>query len=365
MFGTLRIARCQAPEEYSRYRLYYCGLCHLLAADYGNLSRILLSYDVTLFYLLFSSLTGFPPQTAQIKCPVSLGRSKLAVVDERVGKMAAAVNVYLAGMKLRDDIQDDGRSLKRAAYRVFRSREKLAADYLKSLGVDIERAEEIFAIQRVKELTCQSLRDFAYATEVGLGLLFGEAARILELDASCQQSLQEVGAGLGRIIYILDSFVDYPADLRCHRFNALDRVYGGKISLHEALAEDVRIELLNELDNSFTRAASALAKLGLPYNKSVVDAVMAFLQERITKLIAHTHCMMELETQRRQGSLRYKLSHPQHLWQSQLAAHRHRDAGCCDDLCTLWICCDAADCDCDTVEACAQGDCCECRECCG
>lgn len=390
MFGTLRVTKCVSPELYRQYRSYYCGLCTLLAREYGSLARATVNYDATFFYMLLDGLNPAEVGTQQVFCPTNPLAKRTAVLEECSGRLAAAANVYLVGLKLRDDIADEGRTrakkaAARLAYRAFRRWESLAARRLADAGMDIERAEELFRRQREMEL--ESLRAgvgdehaalamFYRPTEDGLALLFSEAGRALGVTRADQEALSAVGGSLGRIIYIMDSFVDYPADARCERFNALAQVFGDHMTIDERLPEDVRKSLISILSSSVEEAKRGIQQLSMVKNRELAQAVLAGLARRIAFLIEKTESLREVEEIARRGSASYLLTHPGYLLRSRAAYReyrRHRDSrcSCCcapdemSDLITAAICCDAADCDCDAAEGCAQGDCCEFIECCG
>lgn len=389
MFGTLRVTKCVSPELYQVYRRYYCGLCTLLAREYGGLARAAVNYDAAFFYMLLDGLSPLESTSQQVFCPINPLAKRTAVLEEPAGRLAAAANVYLAGLKLRDDIADEGkRSVKRVAgrlaYSAFRRYESLAVRRLADAGMDIERAEELFRRQREVELEGQragagntdgDLARFYRPTEDGLALLFSEAGRVLGAPRADQEALAAVGGSLGRVIYIIDSFVDYPADVRCERFNALAQVFGDHMTIDDRLPEDVRKRLIALLSSSMDEAERSIQRLSMAKNRELVQVVLAGLARRIAFLIEKTENLREVEEIARRGSASYLLAHPGYLLRSRAAyrEYRHRDSccSCCcasdglSDLITTAICCDAADCDCDAAEGCAQGDCCEFIECCG
>ena len=65
MYGYLKPNAAETSTAvYSRYRRYYCTLCHALWRQYGRLSRLAVSYDMT-----FAAVVLYPfgnPITVQI-----------------------------------------------------------------------------------------------------------------------------------------------------------------------------------------------------------------------------------------------------------------------------------------------------------
>ena len=57
MFGYIMADEKQlSPEEVARYRKVYCGVCHSLKEQNGQLCRMTLTYDMTFLALLLNSL---------------------------------------------------------------------------------------------------------------------------------------------------------------------------------------------------------------------------------------------------------------------------------------------------------------------
>ena len=57
MFGYVIINQSDlSEEELLRYRQCYCGLCHSLKERSGNLSRLMLTFDLTFLTLLLQAL---------------------------------------------------------------------------------------------------------------------------------------------------------------------------------------------------------------------------------------------------------------------------------------------------------------------
>ena len=57
MFGYVLALEDQlTPEAWQRYRGAYCGLCRTLGMQFGQRTRLTLTYDMTLLVVLLSSL---------------------------------------------------------------------------------------------------------------------------------------------------------------------------------------------------------------------------------------------------------------------------------------------------------------------
>lgn len=369
MFGSLHLTRSTSPTAYEAYREYYCGLCSALGRQYGNAMRLTLSYDSTFLYALADDLSQREHVREQVSCPLRPWSPPIGRVNDDVSSLIAAVHVYLVDMKIRDEIADSGKVRYRLVQRAIRPKKLQAIRYLQLQGVDVVKAEEFFSSQQQAERKGTNILDFSNPTEEGLALLFGEVGRLTEAGPKQTRALADAGRALGRIIYILDSYVDYPADVRCNRFNALAEAFGDRVVLDSRLCEEVRDMLALLLQEAMGDAREKLNQLRLERAASIATGVMDTLERRIQRLLADTRSLQEMERSARGNSFVQLLKRPRLLLRGQSAAHYHyRSSGCCcplPSICQLAICCDAADCDCDMLEGCVQGDCCECLECCG
>ena len=57
-------------EEIARYQNIYCGLCRVLRERYGQMSGMMLNYDMAFVVLFLSSLYEPEEITEEFRCPV-------------------------------------------------------------------------------------------------------------------------------------------------------------------------------------------------------------------------------------------------------------------------------------------------------
>ena len=55
-------------RDYEKFKAYYCGLCHTIKEQYGNLPRATLNYDMTFLAILLDSLNDKPLASKKITC---------------------------------------------------------------------------------------------------------------------------------------------------------------------------------------------------------------------------------------------------------------------------------------------------------
>ena len=241
MFGfVVADAGALSEKEKERYRAVYCGLCLALRDRYGQLSRACLTYDLTFFVLLCNSLHEPAETQGASHCvmhpapapPRPWARS--AWTD-----YAADLSVALAYHKVLDDIADDGDLKARAAERLLAGAYERARTRIPEQCAEIERA--MAAIRTIEEAgrsnedalsggagtACDSPFS-ADATDAVLAFDPDAAAhefgRMLgRLFAHNQgfwaKTMEELGRGLGRFIYLMDAAVDFADDAETGSYN--------------------------------------------------------------------------------------------------------------------------------------------------
>lgn len=241
MFGFVAAdAGALSEEEKERYRAVYCGLCLALRDRYGQLSRACLTYDLTFFVLLCDSLHEPVETQGASHCvmhpapaaPRPWARSTWT-------DYAADLSVALAYHKVLDDIADDGDLKARAAERLLAGAYERARTRIPEQCAEIERA--MATIRTIEEAgrsnedalsggagtacdspfsadatdTVLAFDPDAAAHEFGrmLGRLFTHN------QGSWTKTMEELGRGLGRFIYLMDAAVDFDDDAASGSYN--------------------------------------------------------------------------------------------------------------------------------------------------
>ena len=213
MFGYVTIAAgALTQEQRERYRAYYCGLCHALKHRYGALGRMTLSYDITFLYLLLSSLYEPDEIRGTARCLPHPFRPH-AYVQSELCDYCCDMNLALAYHKCLDDWHDD-RSLpgRAEAALLAEAYGRVAAAYPKTCG-EIERS--LAAISVLEHEGEPSPDAAANLTASMLGAIYRYREDLWA------DTLQRIGEGLGRFIYLMDAYDDQEADLRRGRYNPL------------------------------------------------------------------------------------------------------------------------------------------------
>ncbi len=372
MYGILKANKCRhSTEQYNQFKAYYCGLCESLGTNFGTMARLAVNYDITFFYLVLDSVVEDSRMDKGF-CPTAPWQKRDIIINDQLFSYISAVNIYLTGLKLKDDLHDENSLIKQLGYQTFQGKFEKASKILNSLDVDVTHADHLLEQQFTQETTGTTLADYYQTTAQGLHFLLAEGSKQLGLDESRQELLAQFGYELGKVIYIMDSFVDYPSDTKNERFNALAQIFGDQIKLKEDLSQEIRIKIYEVLNNSIVTAIDLLERLELKSNQELIQQILTNLQQKVLLLVQNTKSMEEVEQIVQASSPTYLLKHPVYFFKSRAARrtyyHRQHSGGCCccpdcDNLITTAICCDAADCDCDAIECLSSGNPCELFEC--
>lgn len=213
MFGYVTINKdALSAEEYQRFRAQYCGLCHVLAQRYGKVGRAVLSYDMAFLSALLASLYEPEERAGEERCGARPAKPHAYVFSEAT-EYAADMNIALAYHVCADHAKDDKSASARAQMKL------LAKPYarVKELHPETCAAIEacIAAIAEIERDPAAGLDAPANETGQLLGAVY------VWKDDLWAPTLHDMGAALGRFIYVMDAYDDLAADEKRGRFNPL------------------------------------------------------------------------------------------------------------------------------------------------
>ena len=213
MFGYISIdTSALSKEERNRYQRVYCGLCQRLGQLYGSAGRMTLTYDMTFLTLLLGSLYRLEETTGASRCMRHPLQKQPFVLTEAT-QYAADINLILAYYQYLDDWKDEKKT--RA-----QSKSQALAAYLPAIKARWPRQCQAIA-ERLQELS-QMEKNNELNPDLPancFGRLMGEL--FIWRDDEYAPALREMGAALGRFVYLLDAANDLKADIKNQRYNPL------------------------------------------------------------------------------------------------------------------------------------------------
>ena len=227
-------------REFSVYNGYYCGLCKTIGAEYGQLLRMGLQFEMAFLALFLESLDDSADEIHEEHCVVHHIRKK-PVIRCSASDYAAAMTVILGYEKNLDDLNDDGKTVKTipVSLTLRRPYERAAARFPEAAGQVHRQLETLY---RMEADECRSVDDPANA--------FGEVMKTVFLsyftddcDTRILRVVSEFSYHLGRWIYMIDALDDYNKDKESGNYNPFlylqeDRVRGlARSLLYHALGK--------------------------------------------------------------------------------------------------------------------------------
>jgi hypothetical protein len=273
MFGTLRPHRCTLdPISEQDHRAFYCGLCHGLAAQHGQASRVMVGRDAVFVAVVVDGLlpgeTGMEPR----RCPmVPIRRREVAAARGVATRYAVAVQALLADQWLADRAADGGRVAGAGRAVLSRTTARARAD-LDHLGVPLSRLEGFEQRQLdVERPGVTRPAEAAGPTADALGWVFAGIADLpgANLDR-WRVHLRGLGRSLGRVIYLADALDDLRSDLLRGRFNPC--LVGGDegFTISRRRVSDAEALLRTELE----ALDAGIAALPWQRHRALVDNVL-------------------------------------------------------------------------------------------
>ena len=202
-------------RDYALFRACYCGLCHAMKKQAGQVSRLSVNYDAAFISLFFSDIRGEKPKIVYKRC--ILDPKKRAVADVSGTSLEVArLNLILLGLKMKDDAADGEKNFFRRL--AFSRKVKKARKLSPALAA---MADECFIRQREEEKNGVSLDGAAEPFSDMMRKVFGYLS-----GKKASEQVERLGYLLGKFVYYMDALDDYDADVKKGRFNAFCRTFG-------------------------------------------------------------------------------------------------------------------------------------------
>ena len=267
MFGYVKINKPEMKvKEYEAYRGLYCSLCRSLGKNFGVLSRLTLSYDITFLLLVRLSLGLTVPEFRKGRCPFSPSKKcNYCINGEEELRFSAAVSMMLFYYKIKDNIADGSFFRKMLMYIIlpyallkYRKAEKMYPDVAKMI-------EEGMLRQSETEKTKTPLTDkAAHESADILGKIFAYGFSDEKAKA------YRFGYGIGKFVYLADAADDIVKDIKNKSYNPFVEKY----KLIKEPDEEIKKEIEGTLNMSAAVAAEAFSEIEKKTLTPIVENVI-------------------------------------------------------------------------------------------
>lgn len=249
--------------EFQIYGGFYCGLCKNLGSNYGQLYRMLLSYDFTFLGLLCCAFTDTPLRFEKQRCIVHPVKKRLCLKDTKALDYTAAAAVISVYQKLCDSISDSG-FIKSLPFRFIRILAKKG--YKKAVRKYPETAQKIsLEMKKQLELEKENCQSLDLACEPTAQIMSKLAADIPH-DGEQSEIFGRFGYHLGRFVYLADAWDDIDKDMKSNNYNVLLN-YSHDAEAARTLAGD-------NINMSLCMIAEYYGKMKLKRFREIIDNVI-------------------------------------------------------------------------------------------
>lgn len=255
-------------REFEVYSGYYCGVCKSIARRYGQLPRMVLSYDAAFLALLLASLQKQEDQPSREHCIIHPVKKKTIVQNEAID-YAADVMLILAWHKLLDDAHDEGRLYAKAAVTTLKGIYRKLQRARPQLCGRVE--ENLKALSLLEEEKCASLDQAAEAFAKIMEAIFEEGP--LPEGVREQNVLRRIGYHLGKWIYLMDAVDDVEENIESGAYNPLLYRFSyepGEEGFLDRIMETCRFNLIHYLGE----IAKAADLLTIRKNRGIIENII-------------------------------------------------------------------------------------------
>ncbi|MDR3305936.1 MAG: DUF5685 family protein [Clostridiales Family XIII bacterium] len=220
MFGYIAPLKSELKvREFEVYSAFYCAICRSIKSRYGELPRLLLSYDSVFLALLSSSLAGGDFESGTFRCFVNPARKRNAAAPSAQIDYAADILVLLGWLSLKDDREDEGGFFAAAGEGLLRRAGGIAA---KRRGKQSAAIRDCLAeISALEKEGCAEIDRAADPFGRLMAAVFDFPAAVLGGAEGQSDTLRKLGYHMGRYIYIIDAADDLEKDRAKGAYNPL------------------------------------------------------------------------------------------------------------------------------------------------
>lgn len=264
LFGYIRPFKPHMRfSEYQVYTGFYCGLCKNLGKNYGQLYRMMLSYDFAFLGIMSAACSDTPLHFEPQHCIIHPIKKKLCLKNTEVLDFTAAAAVISVYHKLCDSISDTGffksvpfRIIRVFAYKGYKKASEKYPETAKKIQLEMNRQ---FSLENEQ---CSSLD---YACEPTAQIMSAIAAYIPD-DTLQSEIYSGFGYHLGRFVYLADAYDDAEKDLKKNNYNVLLK-YENDIQNAKKLA-------LDNINMSLCMIAEYYNKMNIKRFREIIDNVI-------------------------------------------------------------------------------------------
>lgn len=274
-------------REAEMYKGYYCGVCKSISRRYGQLPRLVLSYDAALLAILIDCTFHMAEDFTKEGCIINPFKKKI-IVNSCAVDYAADAMLLLAWYKLLDDVKDEGKvsakvltgTMKGLYKRLKEKQPKLDHIIESCLGeLDVLEKEKCSSLDQAADSFSRLMQELL---AIGFDYVkdhYTENGFLDNIDEeefkNKREILKSLGYHLGKWIYVIDAYDDIEENVITKAYNPL--IYRFDYKLEESAADfkkRIRADVERNLTMYLAQIARSLDLLGVKKNKGIIDNVV-------------------------------------------------------------------------------------------
>jgi hypothetical protein len=287
MFGYVTPCKMELKiKDFEKFKAYYCGLCHSIKNNFGNLPRLTLNFDMTFLAILLDSLSDDSYNFSQFKCMIHPLKKRIKLQCNESLDYAAFCNTTLAYYKLMDDVQDNN-TIKSKVFSIF------LKNYITNPKIEYN---DVMKYTEEKLLLLNTLETNAKDISIDEQLSIDELSHVFAdltgfiisfyyKDAPFKEDLYWIGYNLGKWIYIIDAYDDLEKDIKSCSFNAIHSLLNKDNSDFKTFSSLIQPRIDYILTTCAQQCISYLDKLPLIKNEDILYNILELgLMEKMDKV---------------------------------------------------------------------------------
>ena len=317
MLGYVKIDKGELKvREYEVYTGYYCGVCKSIGRRYGQLPRMVLSYDAAFLAILLASISDENDTPVQEHCIAHPVIKKKTVIRNRAIDYAGDVMLILAWYKLADDAADEGKAYAKPVMlmmkRIFRRLNSLYPELCSSIKCHLSalsalEREKCASIDMAAEAFSKIMEDIfteglqavygseppqqtspgADRSDYGISGMQDEPCGFASPGSDTRELLARAGYHLGKWVYMIDAVDDIEENIESGAYNPL--LFRFKFDAANETADEFRARIEPDLRFNLYHYLAMLSRctdsLDIRKNAGIIENVIYFGLNRKTEEI--------------------------------------------------------------------------------
>ncbi|MEA4923215.1 MAG: DUF5685 family protein [Eubacteriaceae bacterium] len=255
-------------KDYELYSGYYCGVCKSIGKRYGQVPRLVLSYDAAFLALLLAGVTDNENTVSREHCIIHHIKKK-TVVRNDVVDYSGDVMLILAWHNIEDDANDEGKIYAKATLKAMKGLYKKLESKRNRLCEDIK--EGLAELAECEKRKADSID--------GPGSAFGKIMAAVmtgyEPASGSARALAGIGYHLGMWIYLMDAWDDLEKDIDSGSYNPL--IYRFEYEDGES-KDNFRKRIYDDVERNLMIYLAELSKsadlLDIRRNKDIIENII-------------------------------------------------------------------------------------------